>query len=136
MSNYPAILYVEDDPTSRQVMQVMLQMAMGLTNIYIFPDSENFLERVESLNPPPDIIFLDIHVPPYDGFEMLQMLRSHPDFQNTPIVGLTASVMNEEVARLKSAGFDGVIAKPIDQTKFPSTLERFLRGEQVWRVIG
>lgn len=136
MNDYPVVLYVEDDPDSRRIMQIFLQAEMQLTHVYIFPDSTDFLARVESLNPPPNIILLDIHVPPHDGFEMLEMLRNHPSFQNTPIVGLTASVMNEEVARLKSAGFSGVIPKPIDQAKFPASLKRFLDGEQLWRVIG
>ena len=42
--------------------------------------------------------------------------------------------MNEEVKKLKDAGFDGVIAKPLDADVFPKTLQRILSGEQVWHV--
>jgi CheY-like chemotaxis protein len=135
MSDYPAILYVEDDPQSQVIMQVLLTEALGLKNITIFDGSADFLNRVHALDPKPDLIFLDIHVRPYTGFEMLAMLRSDPEFQNTPVAALTASVMNEEVIKLRTAGFNGVIAKPIDQDLFPQMMQRILDGEEIWRIV-
>lgn len=135
MNAQPTILYVEDDHFSRHIMQLMLVKIMKLPQVTIFEDSTNFLERVTALQPKPDLIFLDIHVPPLDGFMMLELLRSVDAFRHTPVLALTASVMNEEVRRLKSAGFNGVIAKPIDQDTFPSVMQRIVMGEQIWRVI-
>lgn len=134
MKDHRVILYVEDDKASREVMYLMLVAEMGLSNVYIFEDSHDFLPRVTQLHPLPDIILLDIHVQPLDGFEMLRLLRAHPRYQAVPIVALTASVMNEEVDRLRQSGFDGVIAKPIDTDTFPRLLNRILGGEKVWRV--
>jgi CheY-like chemotaxis protein len=131
----PAILYVEDEPLSRKLMGMLLQGRMGLPHVVMFEDSENFLERVEALTPRPDVIFLDIHVQPYDGFEMLDMLRTLPWISDTRVVALTASVMNEEVQKLRSAGFHGCLAKPLDMTNFPETLARILSGERIWRVV-
>jgi CheY-like chemotaxis protein len=82
----------------------------------------------------PFLIFLDIHMQPHDGFTLLDMLRSHEHYRDTRIVALTASVMNEEVERLKKAGFDGVLAKPIEQRTFSEFLKRILNGERVWSV--
>lgn len=135
MNPFPAILYVEDDPQSRMIMEVLLIEAKGLSNIFIFEDSHKFLENVNRLEPKPDLILLDIHVRPYSGFDMLAMLREHDDFRDTPVVALTASVMNEEVIRLQTAGFNSVIGKPIDQDTFYETLERILNGEKVWRIV-
>lgn len=131
-----SILYVEDDLQSREVMYLLLVEAMGLSQVTIFEDSTDFLARVNQIYPKPDVILLDIHVRPYDGFEMLQMLRQDNNFANMPVVALTASVMNEEVQQLKYAGFSGVLAKPIDMDTFPDMLNRILAGEQIWRVIG
>jgi len=135
MSDYPAILYVEDDPQSRIIMQVLLVEALGLENVTIFEDSADFLSRAHALNPKPDLIFLDIHVRPHTGFEMLAMLRGDDVFQDTPVLALTASVMNEEVIKLRTSGFNGVIAKPIDQDLFPQMMQRVLNGEEIWRVV-
>ena len=134
MNNLPVVLYVEDDPQSRKLMQRLLQNRMGLPNVTIFENSEHFLARVEALDPKPDVIFLDIHMQPHDGFEMLGMLRNLTWTQPTRIVALTASVMNEEVQKLRSSGFDGCLAKPIDLDTFQETLERILRGETIWRI--
>jgi len=130
----PCILYVEDDSRSRRVMQMMLE-SMELSNISIFEDSTDFLARAESINPKPDVIFLDIHVLPYSGFEMLEMIRKSTHFEDQIVVALTASVMNEEVTKLKEAGFNGCLAKPIDSDTFPGALTLILKREEVWYVI-
>jgi CheY-like chemotaxis protein len=66
---------------------------------------------------------------------MLNMLRGMTGFANIPTVALTASVMNEEVQKLKEVGFHSVIAKPIDIDAFPDLLERIARGESIWRIV-
>jgi CheY-like chemotaxis protein len=129
-----AILYVEDDVESREVMSLLLTEVIGLSNVTIFPDSLDFMKRVEGLHPQPDLFLLDIHVKPNNGFAMLQMLRNHGRFGQTPVIALTASVMNEEVRTLKLAGFNGVIAKPIDMDIFPELLDRVLKAEKVWGI--
>jgi len=130
----PAILYVEDDPLSRIVMGDLLKRGMHYENVTIFEDSANFMEKLETLPTKPDVIFLDIHMTPLDGFAMLRLIRGNKTFQDTRVIALTASVMNEEVKMLKDAGFDGVISKPLDADLFPKTLQRILNGEQVWQV--
>ena len=136
MSDQIAVLYVEDDRSSRKVMDLILRARMGLQNVTIFENSENFLERVLALNPMPDVIFLDIHMAPHDGFEMLTMLKGNEKLKDIPVIALTASVMNEEVERLRTAGFQGCLAKPIDSDAFPQTLARIRAGELVWEITG
>lgn len=134
MSDYPVVLYVEDDSRSRRVMEMTLKREMGLSNVILFEDSTDFVPNVRTLTPKPDVIFLDIHVKPYDGFEMLHFLRGMPEYNGTPIVALTASVMNEEVQRLREAGFHSIIGKPVDLDTFPDLLQRILDGESVWHI--
>lgn len=128
------LLYVEDDRLSRKVMRLLVAQHAMFEQLTMFEDSHNFEVQVAELDPKPDMILLDIHVDPLNGFDMLELLRSNIEFDNTPIVALTASVMNEEVQKLKTAGFDGIIAKPLDPEKFPHILERIMHGEQVWTI--
>lgn len=134
MNKAPVILYVEDEARSRRVMQ-MIASLNNLPNVIIFEDSTNFLERVLALEPQPEVIFLDIHVPPYNGFEMLHMLRQQEQYRHVPIVAMTASVMNEEVDQLRTAGFDGCLAKPLDMEAFPELLVHIQQGETVWNIL-
>lgn len=126
-------LYVEDDGLSREIMKMMLT-GLGYAHLTIFENSERFVERVMALDPVPDVVFLDIHVQPIDGFHMLRLLRDQPAFQNSSIIALTASVMNEEVALLRTAGFDGAIGKPLDFDQFPLLLTQILQRAAVWYV--
>jgi CheY-like chemotaxis protein len=135
MNNFPAVLYVEDDARSRKVMEVLLKANMKLPHVTIFESSASFLERLQALDPVPDVILLDIHVKPHSGFEMLHMLRQSDPFKHVPVVALTASVMNEEVIHLKEAGFDSCLSKPIDSVAFPSALKRIMSGESLWRIV-
>ncbi|MBZ0318545.1 MAG: response regulator [Anaerolineae bacterium] len=135
MTTQPVILYVEDDLRNRRVMELLLKGTMDLPHVYLFEDSRDFVSRATALDPKPTIVLLDIHVPPHNGFEMLTMLRDLPQYKGIPIVALTASVMNEEVEKLRTAGFDSIIAKPIDIDTFPSLLDRVLTGERIWNVL-
>lgn len=131
----PIVLYVEDDAPSREIMVLVLKKMMNCTVYHIFDSSENFMSAVRALDPQPNIILLDIHVPPYNGFDMLAFLRADNAYKHTPIVALTASVMNEEVQRLQNAGFNAVFSKPIDIDTFPEKLTRILQGEKLLSVM-
>ena len=129
----PSFVYLDDDTASRNIMELLLTRKLGYTQVNTFEDSEDFLANIAGLAYTPQVIFVDIHMQPYNGFQVLDGLRKTKSYANTRIIALTASVMNEEVEMLRNAGFDGVIGKPIDATTFPDLLNRILRGEQVWR---
>jgi CheY-like chemotaxis protein len=127
-------LYVEDDALSREIMQMIVENAMG-QSVVIFEDSQQFMERVKALPQTPDAFLLDIHVTPHDGFEMLQLLRDDPQTKGVPVIALTASVMNEEVDRLRASGFDGAVGKPLSIQTFPALIQRILDGEMIWHIV-
>ena len=83
----------------------------------------------------PDVFLLDIQMEPYDGVELLSMLRSDPQFKQSKVVALTASVTNEEVSLLKSSGFNGAIAKPLNIDAFPGLIARIMQGENIWYIV-
>jgi CheY-like chemotaxis protein len=130
----PVFLYVENDELSREVMKALLTRGLGYRDLMIFDTSAHFERHLQDLASKPDVIFLDIHMEPIDGFEMLKLIRQNKNHHATPVIALTASVMNEEVRRLREAGFDGAIAKPINYDTFPGALDRILNGEQIWNT--
>ncbi|GAB4544338.1 MAG: response regulator [Anaerolineae bacterium] len=135
MKAISSILYVEDDAHSRDILATLLSDVMSVPHVTLFADSSNFTARLEAIQPPPDLILLDIHVKPHNGFEMLNAIRAVPHLATIPVIALTASVMSEEVKRLKLAGFNGVIPKPVDIDSFQQVVERVLHGEQVWHIL-
>lgn len=131
LSKKLSCLYVEDDALSREVMQVMITQLLG-SDLTVFENSENFLERARALPAVPDVIFLDVHIGPHDGYEMLEMLKNDPAFTSSTIIAMTASVMTYDVERLREAGFHGLIAKPLRKRVFPELMQRLLNGESIW----
>lgn len=130
----PQILYVEDDRFSRKVVEVLLRDVMALSNLTIFENSEGFVTRVEDLPKKPELIFLDIQMKPIDGFQMLEILRSHDSYKSATIIALTANVMAHDVEKLKAVGFDGLIGKPIMSDIFPELVKRIVDGEAIWYI--
>lgn len=128
------VLYVEDDPGSRDVVRMVQRMNPGIFELTVFDDSYDFEQRLLRLDPQPDLILLDIHVDPFTGFDMLAMIRNRPEYDATPVVALTASVMNEEVQTLQDSGFHGVVSKPLNLDEFPNIIQRIMEGEEIWYV--
>jgi CheY-like chemotaxis protein len=133
LKNY-TYLYVEDDHLSREIMQTLMQQALGIKSLTIFSDSHDFCARLKALPTLPNVALLDIHVEPHDGFSMLTMLRADPNFRDIKVVALTASVMNDEVIKLRESGFDGAIGKPLSLQTFPDLLQRILDNEPIWNI--
>jgi CheY-like chemotaxis protein len=134
-SQQPVLVYVEDDEASIVVMKAIVERVMKLQTLYVLQNRADFIEQVKQLDVMPDIFLFDIQMNPYDGFELLSMLRNDPQFKGSKVVALTASVMSEEVARLKRRGFDGAIAKPLNIDAFPELIAKIQHGESVWYIV-
>jgi two-component system sensor histidine kinase BarA len=70
-----------------------------------------------------DLVILDIQMPDIDGVSLLQMMREFKPEDRTPMVALTANVLNHEADRLLELGFDYFLGKPIDESKFRALLD-------------
>lgn len=131
----PVLVYVEDDAASIVVMKAIVEKVMGLQTLHVLQNRTDFMQQVEDLDVTPDVFLFDIQMKPYDGFELLSMIRKDPQFNRSKVVALTASVMSEEVARLKQKGFDGAIAKPLNIEAFPDLIAKIIDGESVWYIV-
>ena len=69
-----------------------------------------------------DLVLLDIQLPKKDGLEVCRSLRARG--LRIPIVALSASVLPEEVARTKAAGFDVFLSKPISPRDLRDAVRR------------
>lgn len=84
-------------------------------------------EALEKLNEHPDLIILDIMMPKLDGFETFKKIRSKKEFENTPIIFLTAKAgENNEIKGLELGASD-YIQKPISPQKLIARVKTNLR---------
>ena len=74
-----------------------------------------------------DVILLDVQMPVMDGLTAARAIRKAEKAENrpaTPIIGLTANAMTEDIARCHEAGMNAHVAKPIDWTELFAALDR------------
>ncbi len=118
------ILYIEDDPASRSLVERTLQHAG-----YRVLVAERGLEGIDiARREDPDLILTDINLPDLSGREITTTLRSDLRFQRTPIVALTAQAYHEHRAMAMAAGVTGYLTKPVDVEQLPERVEYYLKG--------
>ncbi len=128
------ILYVDDDALSLEIFKLWVANVMGISEVIVLDDNTNFMEQVHNLPAIPQVIFLDIQMQPYDGYQMLTMLRSEAAYRDSMIIALTANVMAADVNKLKAAGFNGMIGKPIMPEAFGELVQKIMAGDSVWFI--
>jgi len=103
------ILIVEDNPDN-MLLTVMLLESVGHT-VLSAVDAEAGLTMARGERP--DLILMDIQLPGMDGLEATVLLKADPLTRAVPIIALTALAMKGDEERIRAAGCDGYIAKPI-----------------------
>jgi CheY-like chemotaxis protein len=68
--------------------------------------------------PRPGLILLDVRLPRVDGFDVLKQLKSDPEHRSIPVVMLTTSSRDEEVARGYAEGANSYVTKPVRFDEF------------------
>ncbi len=119
------VLYVDDDPDIRQIVQMALGLAPGLT-VHTGDSGEQALSLARTLRP--DLVLLDVMMPGLDGPGTLARMRAEPSMARLPVVLMTAKAMPEEVARFRELGAAGVIAKPFDPMTLAPLVKAYVRG--------
>jgi CheY-like chemotaxis protein len=110
-SDLKTILYVDDEPDIREVVQMSLSLVAGL-DVQVCESGERALQLMPQIKP--DMVLLDVMMPGMDGPSTLQKMRSLPALATIPVVFMTAKAMPQEVARFRELGAVSVIAKPFD----------------------
>ena len=77
----------------------------------------------------PALILMDIQLPGIDGLGAIALLKQDPLTRDIPIIALTALVMNGDEARIRAAGCQGYIAKPMRYREFLAEIARHLEPE-------
>ena len=118
------VLYLEDNPANLKLMQHILTRRRDI-RLVTSEEPEEALElaRLER----PDLILLDINLPGMDGYAVLSLLRQWRETRATPVIGVSANAMVQDILQAKAAGFDGYITKPLDIESLMDAIDRALK---------
>ncbi len=110
------ILIVEDQPLNQMFISEVLETE-GYA-VETVDDGQLMQDKIETLPADtnqslPDVVLMDIQLPRIDGFELIQKMRSHPQWRSIPIIAITALAMPGDKNRCLEAGANTYISKPL-----------------------
>ncbi len=124
------ILVVEDNMVNQQVAEALLNEA-GLS-VSLADNGEEALQLLTKKRF--DLVFMDIQMPVLDGFATTREIRLQPQWQELPIIAMTAYATHEECKEIISTGMNAHLAKPIEVNELIAVLKNWLplanRGEE------
>jgi len=104
------ILILENDPKNLKLVTVILQVS-GYATLQATDGKQGVeLARKEK----PDLILMDVQIPVMDGLEATKLLKNDGATRDIPVIALTAYAMKGDEEKMRAAGCDGYITKPID----------------------
>ncbi|MGY6517120.1 MAG: response regulator [Lysobacteraceae bacterium] len=130
MSDIRTILLAEDSPADAEMAVDALREANLLNPIVHVEDGVEVMEFLECTGAfadrdpcdLPAVLLLDIKMPRMDGLEVLQRMRDDDRFRHIPVVILSSSREESDLARSWDLGVNAYVVKPVDVDQFFSAV--------------
>ena len=121
------VLVVEDNPANMTLATFLLKSAGYAVLSATDAEAGLALARTEQ----PDLVLMDIQLPGMDGLEACAILKKNAATRDIPVIALTALAMKGDEERIRAAGCDGYIAKPLAYREFLATVAARLQRTAV-----
>jgi two-component system cell cycle response regulator DivK len=112
------ILIVEDNPTNMRLAVFLVERAGH--SVLTATDAESGLTLAREQKP--NLILMDIQLPGIDGLAAISLLKRDESTRAIPVIALTALAMKGDEERIRAAGCDGYIAKPMRYKEFLASI--------------
>jgi CheY-like chemotaxis protein len=125
------VLLVEDSPDHAELVQRSLADHRVGSQIAHLTDGQQALDYLlrrgayadPASSPRPQLILLDLRLPKVDGLEVLDRIKAEPDLRAIPVVVLTTSDADRDVARAYDRHANSYLVKPVDFHQFRKMME-------------
>ena len=141
MSCEPArILIVEDEEAHAQLTLRAIRKSGNANHIDIVGDGEQALDYLfnrgkyadKSQYPCPGLVLLDIKLPGIDGIEVLKQIKEHPFLRKIPVIMLTTSEREEDMAKAYGQYANSYLTKPVGFKEFE---EKIAQIDHYWMIL-
>jgi len=132
-----SVLLVEDNPADADLTRETLDECRLRLALSVASDGEEAMDFLRlrgrfAGERRPDLVLLDLNLPRKDGREVLAEMKADPELRSIPVVVLTSSQAERDVAQSYALGANCYVAKPVDLRAF----QRIVRGlEEFWFTV-
>ncbi|MBK0368902.1 response regulator [Flavobacterium agrisoli] len=123
MKNQLTIFYTDDD---QEDLEFFIEASSDIgnhLNVVTQNCGKKLLYDLENPPPNPHIVFLDLNMPGFSGFDVLQQLKSSGNFKDIPIVIFSTSNDIQIIEKSRALGASYYISKPTDYNLLKKTIE-------------
>jgi two-component system, response regulator len=128
MMNGMDILLIEDNPEDVEITLRAFQKYQLANKIHVIRDGEEAVECLFGTGRPVSsnirLILLDLKLPKVDGIEILERCKSDPRTKRIPVVVLTSSREERDLADSYNFGVNSYVVKPVDFSKFTESVRQ------------
>lgn len=116
------VLLVEDNLYNLKLVQALLEDKGILVEQAL--NGKEALEKLE--NNHPDLILMDMKMYGMDGYQATRIIKADEKLKDIPVIALTADAMKEGKKKVKEAGCNGFLSKPIDENRLYAELMKYI----------
>ena len=126
------VLIIDDEPVNVALLEEILA-ENGYNRVHSISESKLAVEACKTFRP--DIILLDLMMPPPDGFAILELLQAETDESFLPVVVLTADTNEETKRRALEAGATDFLLKPFDHVEVVLRIRNLLKSRHAHLLL-
>ena len=124
------VLLVEDNPGDVRLTREAFDEAALDVQLHVVTDGEealSFLGRCgeDDEVPRPEMVLLDLNLPKVDGLDVLETIKADEELRTIPVIVLTGSTAEEDVAESYDRHTNAYLTKPVDPEEFVSLVRTF-----------
>jgi two-component system cell cycle response regulator DivK len=95
-------------------------------------DSRNALDAARAFDP--DLVITDIQLPHVSGLDLIRLIRKDEELAKVPIMAVTAYSAHGDEERIRAAGAQAYVSKPISVVRFAETVDELLKAEDAAEI--
>jgi twitching motility two-component system response regulator PilG len=122
MATQPVVVVIDDSPTIRKIMELTLQR-VGLRVVGVASGVAGLAAIAEHS---PALIFLDIVLPNVNGYQLCQVIKKNPRYQQIPVIMLSGKDGIFDKVRGRLAGANDYITKPFEPGAVLAAVRKYL----------